>query len=184
MTETGAPLLSRENARTDSRRDSSAPVANTRPGAVAAQTLVTTVNSSNCESARGGPLVRLMPLRTRSPAPRPRPIARIAPRLFPTKPSTVRVAPGSGLAVVSRRPQRPGAGSRTTILLADATQPKISALLPVGPHAAPVGETARKPSPADPVISRRAVGGIGVGLAGAGAPSAIVTCVPAGTVTL
>ena len=70
------------------------------------------------------------------------------------------------------------------ILLDVATQPKTSALLPAGPHVAPVGATAKKPRPSEPVISRRGDGEIGVTFAGAGAPSAMVTCVPAGTATV
>ena len=71
-----------------------------------------------------------------------------------------------------------------TILFGVATHPKISAFVPNGPHAAPLGEIARKLRPALEVTSIRGDAGIGVALAGACAPSAIVTWVPAATVTV
>ena len=179
---TGTPRFVSANARRPSRRDSTAPLANTRPGASAAQTLVTATPSSRVESATGGPAVSVKPLRTCSFAPNGRESARPPLRVLPVNMSTVSTGL-SAVALVRYRPQRPGAGSRMLILSPVATQPKISDFEPAGPQAAPLGETARKLSPVVAPISRRGEGGIGVGAAGAAAPSAIVTCIPAGTVT-
>src|SRR2546428_9112557 len=62
--ETGVALLSRANALTESARPSTGPDAKTRPGAVAAHMLVTTVDGSKADSANGGPDVTVMPDRT------------------------------------------------------------------------------------------------------------------------
>src|SRR5712692_7785672 len=62
--ETGVALLSRANVLIESARPSTGPDAKTRPGAVAAHTLVTTVAGSKAESASGGPDVTVMPDRT------------------------------------------------------------------------------------------------------------------------
>src|SRR3989442_13387671 len=167
--------LARANVRTASSRVSSVPLAKVRPGAVAAHTLFTSVMSSNGESERDGPPVRVIPLRIRSFALRVREIARSALRAVPTKASTVIVAP-RGVPEVRNSPQRPGAGSRTMILLDVATQPKTSALLPAGPHVAPVGATAKKPRPSEPGISRRGDAGVAVRTAGPGVRPATVNC--------
>src|SRR3989442_6592421 len=149
--------LARANVRTASSRVSSVPIAKVRPGAVAAQTLFTSVMSSNCESERDVPPVTVIPLRIRSFALRVREIARSALRAVPTKASTVIVAP-SRVPEVRNRPHRPGAGSRTMILLDVATQPKTSALLPAAPHGAPGGRAPQKPGAGGAGHQRRGQG--------------------------
>src|SRR4029077_10462036 len=133
--ETGVALLSLANALIDSARPSTGPGWTRRPGAAAAHTLVTRVGGSNAVSARGGPGVSVRPVRTMSPAAYGRPVVRPAFRVVPIKPSTLSVPSGTAPAEVMTRPHRPGAGSRIVTLSAVTTQPKISALLPVGPHA-------------------------------------------------
>src|SRR2546428_8986458 len=132
--ETAVALLSRAKVLIESARPSTGPDAKTRPGAAAAQTLVTSVGGSNAESPSGGPGVRVRPVRTMSPAAYGRPVVRPAVRAVPMKPSTLSVPSGTAPAEVMTSPQRPAAGSRTLTLSGPTTQPKISALLPVGPQ--------------------------------------------------
>src|SRR5256714_1893353 len=131
---TGVALLSRAKVLMESARPSTGPVAKTRPGAAAAHTLVTRVGGSNVESPSGGPGVRVRPVRTMSPAAYGRPVVRPALRVVPMNPSTLSVPSGTAPVEVMKTPHRPAAGSRMLTLFAGTTQPKISALLPVGPQ--------------------------------------------------
>src|SRR5207248_1952961 len=145
--ETGVALLSRANVLTESARPSTGPDAKTRPGAVAAHTLVTTVDGSKAESVRGGPDFSVIPDRTIWPATSGPSMICLATEEVPTNPSMVNaevfMAPGD----VRNTPHRPAAGSRTMTLSPLTTQPKISALAPAVPHDRPVGATTREPSP-------------------------------------
>src|SRR5256712_13419518 len=132
--ETGVALLSRANVFTGSARPSTAPGAKSRPGAVAAHTLVTTVDGSNADSVSGGPAFRVMPDRTIWPATSGPSMICLATEAVPTTPSNVNAEVLMALGDVRNTPHRPAAGSRTMTLSPLTTHPKISALPPAVPQ--------------------------------------------------
>src|SRR5439155_24368580 len=111
--ETGVALLSRANVFTASAQPSTAPDAKTRPGAVAAHTLVTTVAGSNADSVSGEPAFRVMPDRPIWPATSGPSMICPATEVVPTTPSKVNVEAFIALGDVRTTSHRPGAWTPT-----------------------------------------------------------------------
>src|SRR5207302_537533 len=132
--DTGLDLLSRAKVLIESPRPSTAPDAKTSPGAVAAQTLVTTVDGSKADSPSGGPGVTVMPPRNIWPAASGPSMIRLALDVVPTKTSTTNAETPMAFGDVRKTPQRPGVASRMVILSVLSTQPKISAFPPAVPQ--------------------------------------------------
>src|SRR2546428_3944193 len=131
--DTGVDLLSRAKVLIESARPSTGPEAKTSPGAVAAQTLVTTVDRSKGESPSGGPGVTVTPLRNIRPAGSGPSMTRRTLEVVPTNASMLNAETPSALGDVMKIPQRPAAGSRIVTLSVLTTQPKISAFPPAVP---------------------------------------------------